>query len=357
MACSFPMYRIPWPALTNYGSGWHRLAYVYQKKVHNDGVIVQRPEYEMIEKEYPDLAGRIQQIPCGKCIQCRLSYSREWANRCMLELKTSANAYFLTLTYSDEYLQFAPFCDPSSGELSTRPALIPKHFTNFMKRLRKRCAEMGQEGQRFFACGEYGGETLRPHYHAIIYNLPLELLENSHVFPDSSDEAPLWTAPELSKLWPFGHVVFGDVNWQTCAYVARYVVKKAKGKDRAAQIKAHDMLGLPQFPEEFVRMSRRPGIGREYYERYKDRIYLTDEVFLPVKGEIQVLQPAKYYDRLYDVEYPKEMRHIKFRRQLHNKYNMKARLKFLTDLSEEEYLLLKDRSKQDQALRLVRPSI
>lgn len=356
MACSFPMYRIDWKALTNNGWCWHQLAYVYEKRVRNGGVIIQRPEFEMIQKEYPYLAGQIQEIPCGKCIQCRLSYSRDWANRCMLELKTCANAYFLTLTYDNEHLNFAPFVDVATGEVGSRPVLVGKDLTNFMKRLRARCADLGQPGQRFFACGEYGEESLRPHYHMILYNVPPDLLRDSQTWPDSQPGAPLWTAPELSKLWPFGVVVFGNVNWETCAYVARYVVKKAKGQAKKAQLKAHEIVGLPPWVDEFVRMSRRPGIGREYYERNKSTIYKTDEVFLPVKGQIQAVQPSKYYDRLYDVEYPEDMRAIKWQRQRNNKYAMEARLT-LTDLNEEEYLLLKNDSKEEQAKKLVRPSI
>lgn len=27
------------------------------------------------------------EIPCGKCVGCRLKYSRDWADRCVLEAK------------------------------------------------------------------------------------------------------------------------------------------------------------------------------------------------------------------------------------------------------------------------------
>lgn len=358
MACSFPMWRLSWSEhLLNNGWSRHRLADVYEKRVHNDGIILQRPEAEMIRSEYPDLGYKMQQVPCGKCIQCRLSYSRDWANRCMCELKTAKNAYFLTLTYDDSHLEFCPYADAETGQLSTRPVLVPRHLTLFFKRLRKYCSDIEQFGQRYFACGEYGEETQRPHYHAIVYNLPDEVLAKSKSWPDSTPEAPLWTSPILSELWPHGIVVYGDVNWNTCAYVARYVVKKQLGKSRADQIKMQQQF-FPDSPwqHEFVRMSRRPGIGRDYFETHKDEIYRTDELFVPIKGEVQAVRPAKYYDKLYDVDHHLALRKLKKARSLQSEAAFDSTL-HNTDLTEVEYLELKDRIKEDQSRRLVRPSI
>lgn len=353
------MWRISWSeALLDNGWCRHRLADVYEKRVHNDGVIVQRPEYEMIKSEYPALAKKIQQIPCGKCIQCRLSYSREWANRCMCELKTSTSAFFLTLTYNDSDLHFAPHVDPDTGEASTRPVLVPKHLTDFMKRLRAYCKECYDvEGIRFFACGEYGEATQRPHYHMIVYNLPVAMLDKSLLWTPPGTVPPLWICDKLTKIWQYGIVVYGDVTWQTCAYVARYVVKKRKGKDRKAQIEAQEIL-FPDQPwqDEFVRMSRMPGIGREYYEKHKQEMYETDELFIPIKEQVQAVRPAKYYDKLYDVECHNAMKMIKKRRSEEADRVLKATLS-ATDLTEEQYLLMKDRSKTEQAARLPRPDI
>lgn len=357
MACSSPMWRLSWSEVLNNSWCRHRLADLYERRVHNDGVILQQPEAEMIKREYPALAANMQQIPCGKCTSCRLSYSRDWANRCMCEFKTSDNAYFLTLTYDDAHLQFAPYVDPDTGECSTRPVLVPSDLQKFLKRVRKYCSDIGYRGQRFFACGEYGDEYLRPHYHMILYNVPLQLLEGAHLWPDSKPGAPLWTAPELSNLWPHGIVVYGDVTWSTCAYVARYVMKKRKGKDHKAQIDAQNVL-FPSQPwqDEFVRMSRRPGIGKMYYIMKKDDIYATDEIFLPIKELIQAVKPSKYYDKLYDVNHHQELRRIKKARSDLAEKALATTLQE-TDLTEVEYLEMKDRSKEDQSRRLVRPLI
>lgn len=357
MSCAYPQWRIPWTEAL-LGNGWqrHRLADLYEKRVHNDGVIIQRPEFEMLQREYPNLASKCQQIPCGKCIQCRLAYSREWANRCIAELKTAANAIFVTLTYSTEYLKFSPYVDSSSGEVGVRPVLVPKDLQNFFKRFRAYCRdELGYNGIRFFACGEYGDKGLRPHYHAIIYNVPAKIWENSHIYRPADELPGLFTSPLLDKLWPFGMVVFGDVNWSTCAYVSRYVVKKRKGEDRKAQRVAQEMIfpGQP-WQDEFVRMSRRPGIGREYYEAHKDQMYNDDAMYVNVNGKMQAVKPAKYYDKLYDVEHHRKLKQIKLKRSKAGVLSLASELS-KTDLSEEEYLIVKLESKMQQAKKLIRP--
>lgn len=354
MACSYPQWRIPWTD----GLDNHPLKYRYQSRIHNDGVIIQRPEYESIKKCYPVLADKIAQIPCGKCIQCRIAYSREWANRCMNEYETRQNALFLTLTYDTAHLEFAPYVDPDSGVISTRPTLWPAHFTNFMKRLRAWCHERQPSvRQRFFMCGEYGDQSLRPHYHAIIYDLPPEFVEGSHIYSDKNPQAILRTCPALDKLWPYGQAVYGDVSWATCAYVARYIVKKRKGKDAAKQREAQARF-FPDQPwiEEYVRMSRMPGLGRDYYDKKKDVIYETDEMFVRINDRIQPVRPAKYYDRLYDVENPQRLESLKKQRKIVAEQMSIDRLS-KTDLNEVEYLALQDRSKEDQAIRLIRPSV
>lgn len=352
MACAYPQWRIPADALVN-----HPLYWQYKGRIHNKGVIIQRPEWECLKKTYPTVADKTDQIPCGKCIQCRLAYSRDWANRCMLELKTSKNAAFLTLTYDDANLEFAPYVDPETGEVGYRPCLVPDHFTKFMKRLRLWCSEYQEEPVRFFACGEYGDESQRPHYHVILFNLPQEFYAESNLFTAQGVVPPLWTCRALRKLWRFGMSVYGDVNWSTCAYVARYVVKKRKGKDRALQ---HDMqqLFFPDFPwpEEFVRMSRRPGLAREYYDQHKNVIYMTDEIFVPVKDCVQSVRPVKYYDRLYDIDNPDHLKRIRAdRKQYAEQLSVDALSN--TDLNEVEYLDLKHQSKLDQAKKLIRPSV
>lgn len=351
MPCAFPMFRLDFER----ASKVYDFPSSFENRVHNKGVMVNKDEAQYFKELHPLLSRYIVQVPCGKCIQCRLSYSRDWANRCMAELKTNPDAIFLTLTYDDDSLTFAPFADVETGTVDLRPCLVPRDLQLFLKRLRIRCQRDGIADElRFYACGEYGETTLRPHYHLIIFGLRLPAKGNHLWRAGDAETPPLWTHTLLTETWPHGLSCYGQVTWETCAYTARYVMKKKKGVDRQAQIKAHELLGLPLWPEEFVRMSRRPGLGRDFYELKKGVIYATDEMFVPIKGAITSVRPCRYFDRLYDVENHENLSLIKARRSLAAEQSMAAILA-RTDLTEEEYLLQKDAAKIDQSRRLVRP--
>ena len=148
-------------------------------------------------------------LPCGHCIGCRLAYSKEWAIRCMHEASMHESNYFITLTYSPEFL-------PANLSLDKRV------FTLFMKKLRKKFGE----GIRFYMCGEYGDKQGRPHYHAILFNIKFDDLK---FYKKNKDGSILYNSETLSNLWGYGYAVVGNVTFESCAYVARYIVKKQKG--------------------------------------------------------------------------------------------------------------------------------
>ena len=97
-------------------------------------------------------------LPCGQCIGCRLERSRQWAVRCMYEASLHTCNSFLTLTYDDDHIRWSPV----TGEQT----LYKRDLQLFMKRLRKHLEPLKV---RFFACGEYGDNTYRPHYHVILF--------------------------------------------------------------------------------------------------------------------------------------------------------------------------------------------
>lgn len=171
-------------------------------------------------------AGDVITLPCGQCMSCRIQRSREWANRCLLELKYHEEAYFVTLTYDDDHLHYG--ADPDTGA-RTLPTLRKRDTQLFFKNLRN----AGQK-VRFFGCGEYGSQTLRPHYHFIIFGLHLADLQLYKKVRISDEIYSYYTSEFLSNCWrdysydsmPRGYVIVGDVSWQSCAYVARYVTKK-----------------------------------------------------------------------------------------------------------------------------------
>lgn len=228
-------------------------------------------------------------VPCGQCIGCRLERSRQWAIRCHHEAQLHGDNCFLTLTYNNQHL-------PADGSLDVRV------FQLFMKRLRKKYGA----GIRFYHCGEYGEQFGRPHYHACIFGFD---------FPDkklwkTTDRGDrLYRSESLEELWPFGHSSIGEVNFQSAAYVARYIMKKVNG-DRAAE---HYTRVDPETGEvthlkpEYTTMSRRPGIGHGWYEKYKDDVFPHDYVVMRGKK----IKPPKYYDKMYEVAYPEDFAKLK----------------------------------------------
>ncbi|AKO71493.1 replication initiator protein [Chimpanzee faeces associated microphage 2] len=252
-------------------------------------------------------------LPCGRCIGCRLDYSRDWANRCMLELQYHDSAYFVTLTYDDLHLPINHYADSETGEIGVTATLDKKEFQDFMKRLREHhCRKFGNDATlRFFAAGEYGSKTRRPHYHAIIYGLKLDDLKfyKRNSFPENYD---LYNSEWISKIWGKGHVVVGKVNWDTCAYTARYIVKKQYGNSSQIYEKYN-------FVPEFTLMSRRPGIGRDYFEEKKESIknkLRDNDVILISDGDrVREARPPKYYERLLEPDEPELMSELKETRQ------------------------------------------
>lgn len=236
------------------------------------------------------------EVPCGQCIGCRLDRSRNWAIRCLHEASLYENNCFITLTYDNDHL-------PSDLSLNK------KDLQKFFKRLRRYLDHHENSLPiRYFACGEYGDSTNRAHYHACVFN---------YSFPDRElwsvrDGIRLYTSETLNTIWGKGYCVIGDVTFDSAAYVARYVMKKQTGKQSKLKYQfVDDSTGeIHQVEPEFNLMSRRPGIGREWFEKFKGDCYPKD--FINVNGK--EVKPPKYYDRLYDLESPEEMEAIKLNR-------------------------------------------
>lgn len=199
---------------------------------------------------------------------------------------------FLTLTYDDQAL-------PQDYGLRVR------HLQLFFKRLRKHVDYHSNRKIRFFACGEYGDENGRPHYHAIVFNF------------DAPDKIPharnvrgdiIYSSELLCKLWQHGFATTEDVTFDSCAYVARYVTKKIKtkddfGADRYYRLSPVDLC-MHSVKPEFAVMSRRPGIGDNYTKQFKSDYYPSG--FIVVNG-VKQAPPAYYVKKLTE----EEQEHIK----------------------------------------------
>ena len=199
-------------------------------------------------------------INCQQCAGCRLEKSQEWAARCMHEAGLYENNEFVTLTYDPENC-------PESGSLN-----VIDH-QKFMKRMRKRFGKM-----RFFMCGEYGGQTNRPHYHYILFNWTVD---DKKFFKRNKRGEPLYTSEKLREVWPYGHNTLGAVTFDSAAYCARYVMDKRTGDVADTWYTRLTPDGVVyQMMPEFSIPSRKPGIGTGYFEKYQKELWVNDTVVL-----------------------------------------------------------------------------
>lgn len=186
---------------------------------------------------------------------------------------------FATLTYDDDHL-------PEGGSLDRRA------FPLFLKRLRK---SIEPAKVRYFHCGEYGERSGRPHYHALFFGY--EPKDKKRV--ERSSEHPYWTSVELEATWGQGRCILGNVSFESAAYVARYVTKKVTG----ARAEAHYRGREP----EYATMSRRPGIGRPWFEQWAGDVFPRDSV--TARGFPQ--RPPRFYDELLGASAPVELFFVK----------------------------------------------
>lgn len=229
----------------------------------------------------------------------------------MNELQDHNGSLFITLTYNDK-------------NLPKNKSLCPQHLTNFFKRLRKSYSKP----LRHYSCGEYGDSTARPHYHAIIFGLELKDLE----YYTHNNGNNLYNSSYMDKTWSHGTVIIGNVTFESCAYVARYILKKVTGKDSwqsYAQLDKETGEITNEREKEFTRMSNRPGIGSKWYSQYKSDIWNNDGT-LYIRGGIPT-KPPRFYEDKYELENPKHLQIIKQRRAekaiLNLPDNTKPRLK------------------------------
>ena len=186
-------------------------------------------------------------FPCGQCLPCRINRRRVWTHRLMLESYAHTDSCFVTLTYKPESL-------PPGGTLDKR------HVQLFIKSLRDR---IHPRRIRYYACGEYGERSRRPHYHLILFGLPA------------------FGTDAVEKCWPHGLVHIGSFTEQSASYVAGYVTKKHV---KPATVSLEDGICLEP---EFSLMSRKPGIG---FPALDDICKLVDnphfQEFLQIKGDV-----------------------------------------------------------------------
>lgn len=178
---------------------------------------------------------RTVHVPCGKCPACLTRKRNDLVIRMQQEIKHHAYTTFLTLTYEDDNLYYLN---------DEHPSLCPAHLTSFWKSLRK----LVPRPLRYFAIGEYGPQTYRPHYHAIVFGL--QPSDYQHV----------------KHAWPRGNVVFSPATGGNIGYMANFhIIKNNNLPDEISS------LCLP----EFTRYSNKPGIGAQLTSEYIDYLNNT----------------------------------------------------------------------------------
>lgn len=256
------------------------------------------------------------QLPCGRCIGCRLERARQWAVRCLHESQLHESNCFLTLTFNDEKESTA--LEAPRGSLSIRT------HQKFMKRLRKLAPSC-----RFYMCGEYGEKLGRPHYHYLIFGY--EFSDKTYLKKSASGEN-LYTSATLDKIWPYGHAWIGDVTYKSCGYVAAYVMKKITGDKADEHYKRTDEAGNDYWLQpEFNLMSRKPGIARDWWGQFHTDVTTHDAIIQ--RGGIKA-KPPRYYDKLLEIMDPALWQTLKAARE--------SRAKLLADDNTPARLQVKE---------------
>lgn len=179
-------------------------------------------------------------VPCGHCVECMIQHSNEWADRVMMELKLHKKSCLLTLTYKDNPV-----------------TLVKRDLQLFIKRLRKSVYPLKI---RYFGCGEYGSQGLRPHYHLIVFGWSPDDLE--YFF--TRDKHNIYKSAFVSRLWSYGFISVGEVTRDTARYCSLYLQKLQNYPDGACR--------------PFLVMSLKPSIGFGFLD--KNKIDKSGKIYL-----------------------------------------------------------------------------
>jgi len=242
-------------------------------------------------------------VPCGQCYSCISRRRNIWTFRLVNELKDSESGYFVTLTYDDEHVPKTKKWDRFN--LMTLDKTDVQKFT---KRLRGKIMENEDpDGRwvkkaeisgnyspkyRYFACGEYGNELQRPHYHILMYNLPHDYVEYDPLHGKKYSDY-------LEEIWGKGRVDIGKIELASCHYVAKYSLKELleDGKD-------------PSDPreEQFAIMSRNPGIGINYAnEHIKNYFNRTKHSYATIENNQRQALGRYYKEKIFDEKLAEEV--------------------------------------------------
>lgn len=278
------------------------------------------------------------QIPCGKCISCRLENARQTAVRCVHEASMYENNSFITLTYSEEnlkseklqYLDFQKF----TKDLRTKlfQDLLNKIFPNQPQKLQRSLWNTFSKERKkelyepirisIYVAGEYGDKKKRPHWHALLFNWR----PNDLVLKYTSDRGDqIYSSTILDSLWPHGISELGSITFESAGYCARYASKKlAHGKD-----------GTHNY-EPISKRSSKNAIGKKWIEKFWPDVFNHGYIVLPNGTTCGI---PRYYEKWLKRYKPAEWTH--YITTTKNKIMEGARLKEEKISNEEKLTNLK----------------
>lgn len=290
-------------------------------------------------------------LACNRCIGCMLKHSAEWATRCMHEAKTHQHNCWVTLTYEDTALPSrysTGLIHPVTGRPIYGGTLLKLHVQKFIRKIRKQLSRNNPEILhsdtpavdnlparqniryrststpilRYYYSGEYGERYRRPHYHACLFGIDFA---DKKLLRHTPQEHALYESETLKLLWPHGQHILSDLTWETAAYTARYTLAKVKGEGQKHKkvtqhngktvIKRHyeeidyDTGEIITLEPEYNDMSRKPGIGAEWLQKWENDVYKQDVSYIRIRGN--KTQPPRYYDKLHKKRNPEHHDHIK----------------------------------------------
>lgn len=218
--------------------------------------------------------------PCGKCLGCRSDRRRDWGTRLYHESLLHRRSAFLTITYSDDHV-------PADHKLN------PDHLRDFLSEVRtfihKRDRKLSIPRDRkvgWYAVGEYGETTGRPHYHAVLFGE--DFLEDA-TFMREEGESLLYRSPILGALWGKGFVDVGRVNPGSCNYVAKYVSKKVDDPDTIR-----------------AQMTKHPALGKDYALKFWQDMEAAEACVL-TNGRVAPI-PMRYFDWVPELQHLRRKR-------------------------------------------------
>lgn len=290
-----------------------------------------------------DSFGTSIQLPCRRCLGCRLKHAKDWQIRCYHEsLVHGVNNTFLTLTYDDHHL-------PPHRSLDKQN---PSHWQKFIRAVRDKT----KEKIRYIMCGEYGskcekhqnydcdecGPTQRPHYHAILFGF---------WFADSYQHTTrngnkYYRSDTLERIWHHGTSETARASFDTMGYVARYILKKQTGPTVESaygipDLSTGEITSLKKSP--YTAMSLKPGIGKKWYEENKMDLFPHDYAVLP--NGVQHPVPD-YYRNLLKKEDPLLFEQLRLTRL--------EKLKASAINNTPERLAVREQIQTEKAERLIR---